>query len=882
MTTGKPQIIYLKDYKPPAYLIESTWLDVWIGTDHTQVTARLQLYRNPKSAESASELFLHGAPALKLQQISMDGRQLSATEYHLTDQGLLLSQIPERTTLEIISHINPADNTTLEGLYQSGGMLCTQCEAEGFRKISYYLDRPDVMSVFTTRINADLQQYPILLSNGNRIDYGKLEDGRHYAQWHDPFPKPAYLFALVAGHLQLVEDEFITCSGRHISLHVYVEPHNSHKCEHALKSLQRAMRWDEKMYGREYDLDLFMIVAVDDFNMGAMENKGLNIFNSDCVLADPVSTTDAAFERIEAIVAHEYFHNWSGNRVTCRDWFQLSLKEGFTVFRDAQYTANTYSETVKRIDDVNVLRTYQFAEDAGPMAHPVRPSSYMEINNFYSLTVYEKGAEVVRMVHTLLGPERFRRGSDLYFSRHDGQAVTTDDFIHAMEDVSGIDLTQFQLWYNQEGTPCLTVSDVYDAELQQYQLNIRQSTPATLDCNEKQPFHLPLAMALMDHSGQFMPLHLEGEAITRGSTAVLDIKHSQQTFVFNRIGCRPIPSLLRGFSAPVKLEYDYHADDLLLLASHETDGFNRWEAAQRLQTMVLEGVMQAMSDGKSSSLDIRLLKFFRTLLQASQLDPAMVARLVRLPSEAYLSASAVQVDVELIHRAREQLRQQLAEALELEWHACYLNHHNDGSFSQDSESIGRRALKNACLDYLGILQKPAYQNMALAQIHARHNMTDVSAGLQVLLAQDNPAIAAPLLKEFYQCWKHDAQVIDKWFSMQASVNRPGRLPLVKQLLEHPAFSLKNPNKVRSVIGSFVQNAINFHDYSGSGYRWLADMLLQLDVINPQMAARLATPLGRWKTHTKDRQSHMRQQLQRLIDQPLSNELYEVISKGLAQ
>jgi aminopeptidase N len=853
---------------------------VQIGANYTQVTVRLLLYRNPSVSEPVAELCLHGGSTLQLQRISMDGRQLSPDEYHLADEGLILQQVPERTTLEIISRIHPDENTALAGLYQSGSMLCTQCEAEGFRNIIYYLDRPDVMSVFTTRITADLQQYPVLLSNGNRVAHGELDDGRHYAQWHDPFPKPAYLFALVAGQLERVEGEFTTCSGRQIPLHLYVESHNSHKCEHALASLQRAMRWDEEVYGREYDLDLFMIVAVDAFNMGAMENKGLNIFNSDCVLADPASTTDAAFERIEAIVAHEYFHNWSGNRVTCRDWFQLSLKEGFTVFRDAQYTADTYSATVKRIDDVNLLRTHQFAEDAGPMAHPVRPASYIEINNFYSLTIYEKGAEVVRMVHTLLGPDRFRQGSDLYFTRHDGQAVTTDDFIQAMEDASGLDLTQFRLWYDQAGTPCLQVTDEYDAALQQYRLTISQTTPISPDGREKLPFHLPFAMALIDHSGQPMALHLEGEATTRGNTTVLGIKQSQQTVVFNKIDCRPVPSLLRGFSAPVKLEYGYSPDNLLLLASHDSDGFNRWEAAQRLQAMALAAVMQASSDGQPLPLDERLLQFFRMLLQSPQLDPAMVARLVQLPSEVYLAESSAQVDVDLIHMAREQLRLQLAEALEPEWHACYLHHHDSSTFSRDGEAIGRRALKNACLAYLGVLQKPACQQLAQAQVQAQCNMTDVSAGLKVLLAQDDPAIAAPLLEDFYQHWQQDMQVVGQWFAMQAGVNRPGRLPLVTRLLEHPAFSLKNPNKVRSVVGSFVNTAVNFHDRSGSGYRWLADIVLQLDAINPQIAARLATHLGRWKKHTEERQNHMKQQLQWLLEQPLSNDLYEVISKGL--
>ena len=584
--TINSKVIYLKDYQVPVFTIETTDLDIRIGDEYTSVVARLKVKRNPASNNPSSELVLQGGKDIKLQEVMMNGLILDTSSYDLEGSVLSVHQCPDTFELTTECLIQPQLNTSLEGLYKSGGMYCTQCEAEGFRNITYYLDRPDALSIFTTRISADKTTYPILLANGNPLEHGDLDNGEHFAVWHDPFPKPAYLFAMVAGDLVRQDGLFTTQSGRQVDLQIFVEAHNSHKCDHALSALKRSMLWDEQKYGREYDLDLFMIVAVDDFNMGAMENKGLNIFNSDCVLADPATSSDATFERIEGIVAHEYFHNWSGNRVTCRDWFQLSLKEGFTVFRDAQYTSDTYSAAVKRIEDVTLLRTHQFAEDAGPMAHPIRPASYMEINNFYSVTVYEKGAEVVGMIHTLLGAELFRKGSDLYFDRHDGQAVTTDDFVTAMADASGIDLRQFKHWYSQAGTPTLEVTDTYDAANQQYSLTIAQLTPATAECQEKLPFHLPLRMALLDAQGLEMPLQLQTGVLVQGPNCVLNITQARQTFIFEGINELPVPSLLRGFSAPVKLNYAYTQTQLLLLASKDQDGFCRWEACQRA-----EGVM---------------------------------------------------------------------------------------------------------------------------------------------------------------------------------------------------------------------------------------------------------------------------------------------------
>jgi len=873
------QVIYLADYQVPDFVIVTTDLDIRIGDEYTSVVARLKMQRNPQSSNPSAPLVLFGGKDIKLQEVLLDGLVLEQDSYNMQGTNLCVDPCPNEFVLTTECLIQPQNNTSLEGLYKSGGMYCTQCEAEGFRNITYYLDRPDALSVFTTRISAPKSTYPVLLANGNPVEQGDLDNGEHFAVWHDPFPKPAYLFAMVAGDLVKQEDQFTTRSGRTVELQIFVEAHNSHKCDHALESLKRSMLWDEKNYGREYDLDLFMIVAVDDFNMGAMENKGLNIFNSDCVLADPATSSDAMFERIEGIVAHEYFHNWSGNRVTCRDWFQLSLKEGFTVYRDAQYTADTYSAAVKRIDDVTILRTHQFAEDASPMAHPIRPASFMEINNFYSVTVYEKGSEVVGMLRTLLGADVFREGSDLYFDRHDGQAVTTDDFVAAMSDASGVDLTQFKRWYCQAGTPTLTVTDSYNHETQEYCLTVAQSTPATAECEHKLPFHMPLRMALLNSVGQPMPLQLQGDASISGIDCVLDITQNQQSFVFTGCAEAPTPSLLRGFSAPVKLAYDYTQTQLLFLASHDQDGFNRWEATQRLLIEATETVMA--SPNKQASLSSSLVDMLRASLTNPELDSAMVAKLMQLPSEAYLAETQTTVDVESIHASREAMRKAIAMALEAPLLACYQRCHDVGPFSQAGQAIGQRALKNSCLAYLNCLAKPQYQALAQAQYQLQANMTDVGAALQILIGLPDEQIAAPLLADFYQRWHTDAQMVDQWFAMQAGANLAGRLAQVKALLDHAAFDIRNPNKVRSVVGGFIRSVINFHAANGSGYEFVADMVLRLDGINPMMAANLAKPLGRYKRHTQDRQQLMQAQLTRLSQADLSKDVFEVVSKALA-
>ncbi len=707
MRTEQPKVIHLKDYQAPDYLIDETHLKFELFEDHSLVHAELVMRRNPDRAAGAPgddlpPLVLHGQQ-LELLALALDGQALEAGHYQLDEEHLTLQPTAATFTVESTVRIHPESNTALEGLYKSGKMFCTQCEAEGFRKITYYLDRPDVMSRFTTTVSAEQHRYPVLLSNGNPVASGSEEGGRHWATWEDPFKKPAYLFALVAGDLWCVEDSFTTMSERDVALRIYVEPENIDKGQHAMDSLKKSMRWDEEVYGREYDLDIFMIVAVNDFNMGAMENKGLNIFNSSCVLAKAETATDAAHQRVEGVVAHEYFHNWSGNRVTCRDWFQLSLKEGFTVFRDQEFSADMNSRTVKRVEDVAFLRTNQFAEDAGPMAHPVRPDSFIEISNFYTLTVYEKGSEVVRMIHTLLGAEGFRKGTDLYFQRHDGQAVTCDDFVKAMEDANGVDLTQFKRWYSQSGTPRLAVEGEYDAAAQRYTLTVRQSCPPTPGQTSKQPFVIPLELGLLDGQGHELPLRLEGEAVAQGGNRVLAVTEAEQPFAFVGVPEKPLPSLLRGFSAPVKLSFPYDRDQLLFLMQHDSDGFNRWEAGQQLSVQVLQELIGQHQRGEQLVLDPRLIEAYRTLLADEALDQAMVAEMLSLPSEAYLTEISEVADVDAIHAAREFARQRIGEALfEPLWQRYQANrkHSRDTAYLAEASHIARRSLQNIALSYL--------------------------------------------------------------------------------------------------------------------------------------------------------------------------------------
>jgi aminopeptidase N len=886
-TQQQPQTIYLKDYRVPDYLIRTTDLRFEIHEGETLVSAMLDIYRNPEASSPATSLRLHGVE-LELISIAIDGRILEANEYEVDAESLTLHNLPEQCSLLTITKITPETNTSLEGLYRSRTMYCTQCEAEGFRKITYYLDRPDVMSEFTTTVVAD-KKFPVLLSNGNLISSGELPDNRHYATWHDPFKKPAYLFALVAGDLACIDDSFTTCSGREVALKIFVEEKDLDKCDHAMTSLKNSMRWDEEVYGREYDLNIFMIVAVDDFNMGAMENKGLNIFNTSCVLASAKTTTDAGFQRVEGVVAHEYFHNWSGNRVTCRDWFQLSLKEGFTVYRDAEFSADMGSRTVKRIEDVALLRTAQFAEDAGPMAHPIRPESYIEISNFYTMTIYEKGAEIIRMLATLLGAESFRKGTDLYFERHDGQAVTTEDFVAALADASGKNLDQFKRWYSQAGTPRLAVTGEYNEAAEEYRLTISQTCPPTPECEKKLPFHMPITVGLVGDAGD-LPLYLKGESVdteTADNTQmVLELRDETQTFVFERVKEKPVPSLLRGFSAPVKLTFDYAFDDLLVLMKRDTDGFNRWEASQQLALQEIRAVQASASIDKTDSswvINPALVDAYRSVLTDDSLDPAMVAYMLTLPSEAYLSELSDVIDVDGIHHARTRVRLALASALEKEFHVIYCRYDHSQSYAADAQGIAARSLKNVALGYLCLLATPEYIGFAKHQFSVANNMTDQFAALSQLVncaaaAQE----AAGALTAFYEQWHHEALVVNQWFSVQAGCILPGALDRIRALQAHDAYDGKNPNKIRALIGAFCNgNPVNFHDRSGEGYAFLAENVIALNRQNPSIAARLLTPLTRWKRYDENRQALMKAALETIINEPqLSKDVYEVVSKSL--
>ncbi len=885
MRTEQPKMIYLKDYQAPDYLIDETHLTFELFEDHTLVHAQLVMRRNPEAGAGLPPLVLDGQQ-LELLELKLDDRELGAGDYQLSDSHLTLQPTQERFVVDSSVRIHPESNTALEGLYKSSGMFCTQCEAEGFRKITYYLDRPDVMSTFTTTLSAEQHSYPVLLSNGNPIASGSEEGGRHWATWEDPFRKPAYLFALVAGDLWCVEDTFTTMSAREVTLRIYVEPENIDKVQHAMDSLKKSMKWDEQVYGREYDLDIFMIVAVNDFNMGAMENKGLNIFNSSCVLARAETATDAAHQRVEAVVAHEYFHNWSGNRVTCRDWFQLSLKEGFTVFRDAEFSADMNSRTVKRIEDVAYLRTHQFAEDAGPMAHPVRPDAYMEISNFYTLTIYEKGSEVLRMIHTLLGAEKFRKGSDLYFQRHDGQAVTCDDFVKAMEDASGVDLSQFKRWYSQAGTPRLEVSESYDAAANTYRLQFRQSCPATPGQAEKLPFVIPVELALLDAQGRELPLQLVGEERPVGRSRVLQVTQAEQAFTFVNIAEKPLPSLLRGFSAPVKLSFPYGRDQLMFLMQHDSDGFNRWEAGQQLAVQVLQELIGQHQRGEALALDQRLVAALRSVLENESLDPAMVAEMLSLPGEGYLTEIAEVADVDAIHAAREFARAQLAEALfEPLWKRYQANREisRATAYVAESSHFARRSLQNIALSYLMLTGRPEVLAATLEQYEACDNMTERLTALAVLVNSPFEAEKAKALEAFAEHFKDNALVMDQWFSVQAACTLPGGLARVQALMQHPAFTMKNPNKVRALIGAFAgQNLINFHAADGSGYRFLADQVISLNASNPQIASRQLSPLTRWRKYDASRQALMRGELERILASgELSSDVYEVVSKSLA-
>ena len=883
---ASPETVRLRDYTPAAFGIDSTELEFDLGAQGVLVKSKLQLSRNRASAEPADSLRLDGVD-LELRAIALNGRALDETQYSLDGEGLSVHRVPERFTLETEVWIEPQNNTSLEGLYQSSGNFCTQCEAESFRKITYYLDRPDVMSRFTTTIVADASRWPVMLSNGNPVAEGECEDGRRWIRWEDPFRKPSYLFALVAGNLSCVEDSFRTASGRDVALRIYVEPHNADKCGHAMASLKKSMRWDEEVYGLEYDLELFMIVAVDDFNMGAMENKGLNVFNSKYVLAKPETATDTDFTNIEAVIAHEYFHNWTGNRVTCRDWFQLSLKEGLTVFRDQEFSADMASRAVKRIQDVRVLRSHQFPEDAGPMAHPVRPDSYIEISNFYTVTVYNKGAEVIRMIHTLLGQEGFRQGMDLYFERHDGKAVTTEEFVSAMEDATEVDLRQFRNWYSQAGTPAVKAAGKYDAASETYELTLSQTCAATPGQPDKSPFHIPVRMSLLTADGQPMALRQAGAhdgSTGPGTETVLSLTAPTQTFQFESIPAMPTASLGRGFSAPVRFETARDDAALAFAMANDDDEFNRWDAAQEYGFNVLLALIQSDADSDQLPFDAVPAAFtraFERTLTDARLEPALIAETLRLPSESNLADRLDGVDPDRVHLASQGLRARLARSLREPLAERYLSLRSNSPYRFDATATGERSLKNLCLGYLMELDEPQIQGWCRAQLDDADNMTD-ALGALACFANDSSDAGQAALLAFRARWHKDPLVLDKWFSLQATSRLPGTLAQVRRLMDDPGFDFKNPNRVRSLVGAFCHaNPVRFHDVSGQGYAFLREQVLALDTANPQVAARLLGTVARWRRFEPVRRSAMRQELERILITPgLSRDIYEIASKTL--
>jgi aminopeptidase N len=881
MLRDNPPTIYLKDYLPPEFAIDQIELRFELGEKHTDVTSELKIHAIKTDGQIPTTLTLHGVE-LELLELTLNGEAVDSDRYNIEGETLSIERVPEKFQLKVVTRIYPQNNTSLEGLYVSNNKFCTQCEAEGFRKITYYPDRPDVMAPFTTTLVADKEKYPVLLSNGNLVEKGELEGGHHFATWKDPFKKPSYLFALVAGNLDCLEDEYTTISGRKVKLQLFVEPGNLDKTRHAMDSLKHAMQWDEQRFGLEYDLDIYMIVAVGDFNMGAMENKGLNIFNTAYVLAKPETATDRDYEGIEGVIAHEYFHNWTGNRVTCRDWFQLSLKEGLTVFRDQEFSADMGSAAVKRISDVRMLRAMQFAEDGGPMAHPVRPESYVEINNFYTVTVYEKGAEVVRMYQTLLGRDGFRKGMDLYFQRHDGQAVTTDDFRAAMADANDADLDQFSRWYSQAGTPMVEATGAYDAQAGSYSVRLRQTCPATPGQASKEPFHIPFALGLLDQQGNDIPLQLEGETSATGTTRVLEFRQAEQEFKFINVPSAPVPSWLRGFSAPVKMDSDLTNEQLGFLLANDSDPFNRWDAGQQFSIKILLQLMDDIENGRPLKLNPLFVEAMRKTLLSTDLDPALIAEALVLPGESYLIELSTPANPDTVHQARDFVRTELARSLYSEFLGVYEANHSAGTYEYNAVDAGHRSLKNSCLSYLSRLADNEAVQRCMQQYQQADNMTDALGAMAPLNNIDCPE-RAQVLQEFYDRWQGEALVINKWFSLQAGSSLPNAFQQVQELMKHPDFDIRNPNRVRSLVGAFSRgNPLRFHSPDGSGYRFIADQVLRLDALNPQVASRMVGVFNNWRKFEPVRQKLMKEQLERIIATPeLSKDVHEIVSKALA-
>ena len=849
----------LSDYKAPEFTITDVELSFELNPEATVLTA---VYQVASISDKAGTLILDGQE-LKLLAVSVDGQLLHTDAYQVTPEQLILPGIPAKAQLELKIELNPKANTALEGLYLSNGAYCTQCEAEGFRRISYYLDRPDVLARFTTHIIADDKAYPALLSNGNLVSSTVLADGRRHVTWVDPFPKPSYLFALVAGDFDCLKGSYTTGSGREVALEFYVDKGNKNRAQFALESLKRAMLWDEQTFGLEYDLDIYMVVAVDFFNMGAMENKGLNVFNSKYVLADQASATDTDFFNIESIIGHEYFHNWTGNRVTCRDWFQLSLKEGLTVFRDQQFSADMGSATLNRIDAVKTIRTAQFAEDAGPMAHPIRPQQVLEMNNFYTVTVYDKGAEVIRMLHTLLGQDGFRKGMDLYFKRHDGQAVTCDDFVNAMQDANGRDLSLFRRWYQQSGTPELKIYSQFDAKKREFKLLMQQHTPATADQAEKQPLLLPVRVELLS------------DGISQ--SYLLEMTQAQQEFSF-AVSQKPVPVLLADFSAPVKLQYQYSMDELLQIARDAKDGVARWDAIQQLWQSQVKAAIEAKNVGTTYQVPAALLEFYRQLLIQPLDDLAFTAELLTVPAYDMVAEQFEEIPVQELVWVLQSFVQQLAEELADQWHNCYQSLRSE-AYQYQEQQVAKRALRSVCLHYLAFIA--GKDDLLTQQYQHSDNMTDQLAVLRACRSAAHPLFAS-LMHDFEQRWRDDVLVLDKWFNLSASYPTSSVFVTLEQLTAHPQFSWQNPNRVRAVFGAFYQqNPAMFHAEDGRGYQVLADVVLKMDAINPQVASRLVTPLLSWKRYQPVRQQQLKAVLQTMLSKELSNDLYEKVSKSLS-
>jgi aminopeptidase N len=883
MSRGKHEVVHRADYRVPDYWIDRADLHFDLSEDLAVVVATLSIRRNEEILGDPVPLVLDGEE-LELHRVAIDGRELDPREYHVEDDKLHIAAVPARFELETIVSIRPQLNTALSGLYRSSGNFCTQCEAQGFRRITYFLDRPDVMARFRTTIVAERALCPVMLSNGNRIAAGELDGGWHWVSWEDPFPKPCYLFALVAGDLHCRSGEWVTRSGRNVRLELWVERQNLERCEFALRSLARAMQWDEEVFGLEYDLDVYMMVAVNDFNMGAMENKGLNVFNAKAVLALPETATDDDYERIESVVAHEYFHNWTGNRVTCRDWFQLTLKEGLTVLRDQLFSEDVRSSAVQRIAQVRALRTSQFPEDAGPMSHPIRPDSYISIDNFYTTTVYEKGAEVVRMYRTLLGADGFRRGMDLYFERHDGHAVTCDDFRAAMADANGVDLSQFGRWYEQRGTPLVEARGRHDPGTRTYTLALRQSLPRPEGGLPAPPLHIPVAVGLVGRDGRDLPLRLDGEQrhVTAPTTRVLELREREQRFVFTGVDEPPIPSILRGFSAPVRLRIDRPREELAFLWAHDSDPFNRWDAGQALAQELLLELARKRAAGEAPRLDPLFVEAWGRVLADPGLDGAFKSLALTLPSERVLGQEMDVIDPEALHAVRRFALAELARAHRAALLATYEATRSTGPYRADARSIERRRLKHAVLAVLSSTGEPDALALLTGELARSDNMSETQAALGLLVQHPVPERDAAL-ESFYRRWHSDPLVLDKWFALQAGSSAPDTVERVVALARHPAFTLRNPNRARALVGEFAAaNQLRFHAADGRGYAFVADQVLALDPQNPQVAARFAAAFNSWRRFDAGRQARMREQLERVARaRGLSKDVHEIVSRALA-